>query len=327
MRILHLVPGLSNPANGIAVAAKLIAAAQGADLADCRQVKDCNMSQYDEVWVHSMWTPQVWSACRQVLKVQSRNHTIPQSHNSAIAQSPQSNNPTIKQAPSPRLVRMTHGCLDPLRVAYHGWKKRLVAPIERRLFAKCDRVVVTGPWETRWCRNWGVACAFESIDLRKYFNLPIGGLCLNRPQGRPLHLLYLGRPHPLKGLDVLNSAIAQLHNCTITQSSNPTGTHTPNPTIQQSNNQTIDFRSVCDAFGDEKEKVWAWTDVLVLPTLSENFGLVVAEALERGKRVITTDGAPAWEDQPGVVYLKGYRDGTNECRVELLRQAIKEISR
>ena len=273
MKILHLVPGLDNPANGIAVAAKLIAAAQGADLADCRQVKDCTMSQYDEVWVHSMWTPQVWRACLRVLKSKVR------------------------------LVRMTHGCLDPLRVAYHGWKKRLVAPIERRLFAKCDRVVVTGPWETRWCRNWGVACAFESIDLKQYFKLPVEMVAGTSPRNRPPHLLYLGRPHPLKGLDVLNVAIAQ------------------------SNNQTIDFRSVCDAFGDEKEKVWAWADILVLPTLSENFGLVVAEALERGKRVITTDGAPAWEDQPGVVYLKGYRDGTDERRVELLRQAIEKECR
>lgn len=72
MRILHLVPGLSNPANGIAVAAKLIAAEQGADLADCRQVKDCTISQYDEVWVHSMWTPQVWTACRRALKAEVR---------------------------------------------------------------------------------------------------------------------------------------------------------------------------------------------------------------------------------------------------------------
>ena len=30
------------------------------------------------------------------------------------------------------------------------------------------------------------------------------------------------------------------------------------------------------AFGEELERVWEWCDVLVLPTLSENFGLVVA---------------------------------------------------
>jgi glycosyltransferase involved in cell wall biosynthesis len=86
---------------------------------------------------------------------------------------------------------------------------------------------------------------------------------------------------------------------------------------------------------DEKDRAWEWCDVLVLPTLSENFGLVVAEALERGKRVITTDGAPVWN--PGdsgqelgvgvgyggsLLYLKGYRDGSDAKRVELLKKAI-----
>ena len=121
---------------------------------------------------------------------------------------------------------------------------------------------------------------------------------------------------------------------------------------------------VSSAFGEEKEKVWDWCDVLVLPTLSENFGLVIAEALERGKRVITTDGAPAWgeglsrvegkswskelELESGrisrvehverveggdvlsgyngrLIYLKGYRDGSDEKRVELLRNAIERM--
>ena len=76
--------------------------------------------------------------------------------------------------------------------------------------------------------------------------------------------------------------------------------------------------------GEELEKVWEWCDVLVLPTLSENFGLVVAEALERGKKVVTTDGAPVWEGQPGVVYLKGFLEGTDEERVELLKRGVVE---
>ena len=86
---------------------------------------------------------------------------------------------------------------------------------------------------------------------------------------------------------------------------------------------------VSSAFGEEKEKVWDWCDVLVLPTLSENFGLVIAEALERGKRVITTDGAPAWGDGNDyggrLIYLKGYRDGADETRVELLKKAIEKL--
>ena len=64
------------------------------------------------------------------------------------------------------------------------------------------------------------------------------------------------------------------------------------------------------------------------------------EKLERGKRVVTTDGAPAWgEVLTGLtgftglhsgyggrlIYLKGYRDGTPEERVRLLKDAIEEL--
>ena len=116
------------------------------------------------------------------------------------------------------------------------------------------------------------------------------------------------------------------------------------------------FRMESNVFGEEKERVWAWCDVLVLPTLSENFGLVVAEALERGKRVITTDGAPAWGEDlelpvsslevrvssleegldgqsPSIrtgyggrlLYLVGYRDGSRNERVRLLKEAILKL--
>ena len=84
------------------------------------------------------------------------------------------------------------------------------------------------------------------------------------------------------------------------------------------------------------------TYIITIPSVTadpENFGLVVAEALERGKRVITTDGAPAWNHEiretheKGVwsgyggrlIYLKGYRDGSPEKRIELLRDALKTL--
>jgi len=77
--------------------------------------------------------------------------------------------------------------------------------------------------------------------------------------------------------------------------------------------------------------VWNWCDILVLPTLSDNFGLVIAEALERGKRVLTTDGAQAWGDGNtyggGLIYLMEYRNGSAERRIELLKDAIMCIAR
>ena len=57
-----------------------------------------------------------------------------------------------------------------------------------------------------------------------------------------------------------------------------------------------ELKITSDAKDGKLEMVWEWRDVLELPTMSENFGLVVAEALERGKCVITTDDVPAWEE-------------------------------
>lgn len=84
----------------------------------------------------------------------------------------------------------------------------------------------------------------------------------------------------------------------------------------------VEVRIEDNVFGDAKEQAWAWCDVLVVPTLSENFSLVVAEALERGRPVITTDGAPAWRGFPGVTCLEGFVAASRKEQEEMLYQAL-----
>ena len=310
MKILHVVPEI-NEANGVYQVARDLAREQGGELIDC---SDCSMvrlrdGDYDEVWVHGMWLPREWRACWNVLAIQASN---------------------LKRQTSnvkPSLIRMTHGSLSPIYLERQGkWKKRLVGPIERWLLRRADRVVVTCEAEKSWIEEYEPRVKMvEMTDLKRFFRLGVDehSSSIGIGDGRPLHVLYLGRRHPLKGVNYLEQAVEEL---------NQSFEHS-----EQSNNRTIDLRIVSDHFGEELEKDWEWCDVLALPTLSENFGRVVAEALERGKRVVTTDGAPAWGDEVKVkgegeqwrsrlVYLRGYRDGTDEERVQLLKNAIATLA-
>ncbi len=233
-----------------------------------------------EAWVHGMWTPRVWLQCLGGI-LRGR-----------------------------RLVRMTHGSLSPVYLKLSSpWKKRLVSPIERLLFALSSEVAVTGPWEERWCRAWGLCGPFRTIDPKTFFKFPTTPL--PPLTGARTRMLYLGRRHPLKGVEELEEAVAGLGG--------------------------IELEVATNVFGDERERVFERSDVLVLPTRSENFGLVVAEALERGLRVIVTDGAPAWDPAPDenaryefglggrLLYVRGYADAPRPGRIEMLRTALSTM--
>lgn len=312
-RVLHIVPGIDDVANGMAVVARLLAKEQGdAEVVDLnRALPLIDGADVEEVWVHGMWLPREWAACRRTLRT------------------------------GKRLVRMTHGSLSPVYLKMQSpWMKRIVGPVEKRLFRKASRIVATCEAEREWIEAYlGGRCPpVEVTDVKRFFDFShveqVGacregervnhveqvGTCREVDGGGrvdgELHVLYLGRRHPLKGVEYLEAAVRQIK-----------GT---------SASLRLCARIISNAFGEELEKVWEWCDVLVLPTLSENFGLVVAEALERGKRVITTDGAPAWDaeslndelvDCGRLIYLKGYRDGTDEERVGLLKDAIECVAK
>ena len=229
---------------------------------------------------------------------------------------------------------MPEACYDPVRLKYHGWKKRLVGPIERFFLRRAKALVATCEAEAEWIRAYlGRRCpSIELTDIKRFFNLtnlnPVNPV---NPVKTDLHLIYLGRRHPLKGVEYLETAVRQIQepSATLRLSALASLGSGASPRVAPTLKGRLRVRIISNAFGDELEKVWNWCDVLVLPTLSDNFGLVIAEALERGKRVITTDGAPAWSDGTDyggrLVCLKGFRDGVPEVRVQLLKDAIEGI--
>ena len=290
MNILHVCAGWEE-SNGAANIARMVAGEQeasGNSVAYRTWARIKELRAVDEVWIHCAWKPCLWWAALWAR----------------------------------RYRWMPEASYDPVRLAFHGWKKRLAGPIERFFLRRADRVVATCEAEKEWVKAYlGKRCPMiEVTDIKRFFDLSRAEhaerLESARATERSLHLLYLGRRHPLKGLDHLEAAISE-----IVSGRRRTAVEGPVPPVE--------LRIVDNAFGEEKERVWEWCDVLVLPTQSENFGLVVAEALERGKRVIATDGAPAWgegNDYGGrLIYLRGYRDGTRDERVALLKNAIKDL--
>ena len=288
MKLLHICAGWEKW-NGAANIARLIMGEQereGHEVSFATWASIGKLRAADEVWIHCSWKPCLWWAA-----LWGRNvHWMPECS------------------------------YDPIRRKYHGWKKTLVGPIERFCLRRAKTLVATCDAEKSWIQDYlGNHCPPIIItDIKRFFKLnPVNPV---NPVQKPLHLLYLGRRHPLKGVEYLEAAVRQIQDSTRST---------------RSTRLTI----ISNAFGDELEKIWDWCDVLILPTLSDNFGLVIAEALERGKRVITTDGAPAWSpsasaaedkgdgnDYGGrLIYIKGYRDGSESARVDLLKAAIKEL--
>ena len=211
-----------------------------------------------------------------------------------------------------RYMRMSHGAFSPVYLDGSGrMKKMLARPVERWLLSHAHKVLATCAAEREWILAYEPKAKVEVVDLRGFdWGRTRGKGEGARDEGAPLKVLYMGRRHPLKGVQYLEKAVEELKN----------------------EGMDVTFRIVTDAHGEEKEAAFAWCDVFCLPTLSENFGIVIAEALARGKPVVTTDGAPAWADEPRVdangrtrlVYLEGYRTATPEARVRMLKEAMRD---
>jgi len=112
-----------------------------------------------------------------------------------------------------------------------------------------------------------------------------------------LRLLYLGRLHPIKGIDALLEA------CGIVEKQSPdwhlriAGAGSPSyvgflksKAQQLRLSQRVEFLG--EVFDEEKETLFAECDVALVPSHVENFAMVVAESLAHAVPVIASKGTP-----------------------------------
>jgi glycosyltransferase involved in cell wall biosynthesis len=116
--------------------------------------------------------------------------------------------------------------------------------------------------------------------------------------GGRLRLLYLGRLHPIKGIENLLEALKQLGKESISLDIYGTGDGDYcNSLDEMVKSLNLSNDVLFKGHLDSKDKLTAFMsyDVCVVPSYSENFGMVVAESLAHGVPVIASKGTP-WKD-------------------------------
>jgi glycosyltransferase involved in cell wall biosynthesis len=200
----------------------------------------------------------------------------------------------------PRVVS-TRGMLEPWAISHKELKKKIAWRLyQRRDLQQALCHIATGEAEARSLQQLelGVPIAIvpNGVDVpeERSFSMASESEKADR-NGRKRTALFLGRIYPIKGLPMLIEAWARVR---------PDGWHLRIAGPDEADHQRQVERAVSAAGLSDvvsftgpiepqmKTSAFLNADLFILPTHSESFGMVVAEALAHGVPVLTTTAAP-----------------------------------
>lgn len=191
------------------------------------------------------------------------------------------------------LVISTRGMLTSWALQHNRWKKRLAwGAYQKHVLGQAALFHVTSQEEVEALRELGFDQPAAIIP--NGVPLPEGDASGESLTERR-RALFLSRLHPKKGLPMLLEAWAEVRPedwelVLVGPSENGHRAELEAQVRQYRLDDEVQFPgSVSD---DEKWDLYRSADLFVLPTHSENFGIVVAEALASGLPVLTTTGTP-----------------------------------
>lgn len=221
-------------------------------------------------------------------------------------------------------VIQPHGMLEPWAMNFKAWKKRIaMALFQRRDLQNANALVATSLSECENIRKLGFRQPIAVIPngVKFHDQVPSSTAQPRHGEGDRRTVLFLSRVHPIKGLINLVRAWASLSPqgwCLRIAGPDESGHLQEVMALVMELGLESSVEYVGEVDGERKSMLYRNADVFVLPTFTENFGVVVAEALAHGVPVITTRGAP-WAD------LETYRCGWwVDVGVEPLVQALRE---
>ena len=191
-----------------------------------------------------------------------------------------------------KVVLSPHGMLEPWILANNPWKKKVALFLyQNKALVRADYLHATAQMELESIKKLGyqnkIMIIPNGIDQSEVKE--------TKTEYGSKKMIFLSRIHPKKGIDLLLEAWKNAATAGWKLEIAGTGDFDYLETLQSQALELNNVTFVGPVYGEEKWKFLKSADVMVLPTHSENFGIVVAEALAVGLPVITTTGTP-WID-------------------------------
>lgn len=216
------------------------------------------------------------------------------------------------------LIVSPRGMLTPWAMRFHGFKKRLAWLLYQCRDLQSARVLHATSHQE--------AAEFRALGLKQPIAVIPNGVAMpgeveksegRRQKAEAKTLLFLSRIHPKKGLldlveawatvirnsefRIQNSEMWQVviaggdENGHLAEVKAAISKYGAGSREQGARKFEESFQFIGEVADEAKWDLYQSADLFVLPTYSENFGIVIAEALACGVPVITTRGTP-WED-------------------------------
>lgn len=232
--------------------------------------KDILDAKYDLIHLQNLWMPLYHKMARI-----ARKHNIP-------------------------YIMTPRGCLEPWCMKQKRIKKLVAFHLyQKRDLQQAACILATSKMEADNIRALGITSPIaiipNGIDISEY-------KCRTSEDKTHVkkQILFLSRIHEKKGIEFLINAWEQLRakyptwNVVIAGNGEESYIHRLNEIIKSKSLRDC-VEIIPPVFGEDKRRLYCESSLFVLPSYSENFGMVIAEAMSCGVPVITTNGTP-WQE-------------------------------